>query len=146
MAPERLSSRTSFSLDEEFLDTSDSLVRCVLHQNIIVFIQVLFVNEQTEFTAWSNQGTGQEGHIRLNYRMCPKLFLEGKTHHRTKVCKSHSFTYFQIRHNMHRLGITVVGWYHSHPHSQADPRSETWTHRWNTNSNLRETATFTNLV
>ena len=32
-----------------------------------------------------------------------------------------SLKYFQIRHNMHRLGITVVGWYHSHPHSQADP-------------------------
>ena len=58
MAPERLSSRTSFSLEEEFLDTSDSLVRCILHQNIIVFIQVLYANangnEQTEFTAGSN--------------------------------------------------------------------------------------------
>ena len=44
VAPERLSSRTSFSLKEEFLDTSDNLVRCVLHQNIIVFIQVLYAN------------------------------------------------------------------------------------------------------
>ena len=44
VAPERLSSRTSFSLEEEFLDTSDSLVGCVLHQNIIVFIQVLYAN------------------------------------------------------------------------------------------------------
>ena len=51
MAPERLSSRKSFSLKEEFLDTSNSLVGCVLHQNIIVFIQVLYANEQTEFTA-----------------------------------------------------------------------------------------------
>ena len=42
VAPERLSSRTSFYLEEEFLDTSDSLVGCVLHQNIIVFIQVLY--------------------------------------------------------------------------------------------------------
>ena len=44
VAPERLSLRTSFSLEEEFLDTSDSLVRCVLHQNIILFIKVLYVN------------------------------------------------------------------------------------------------------
>ena len=44
VAPERLSLRTSFYLEEEFLDTSDSLVRCVLHQNIIVFIQVLYSN------------------------------------------------------------------------------------------------------
>ena len=44
MAPERLSSRTSFSLGEEFLDISDSLVRWFLHQNIIVFIQVLYAN------------------------------------------------------------------------------------------------------
>ena len=34
----------NFSLEEEFLDTSDNLVGCVLHQNIIVFIQVLYVN------------------------------------------------------------------------------------------------------
>ena len=51
MAPERLSLRTSYSLKEEFLDTSDSLVGCALHQNIIVLIQVLYANEQTEFTA-----------------------------------------------------------------------------------------------
>ena len=44
VAPECLRSRMSFSYEEEFLDTSDSLVRYVLHQNIIVFIQVLYAN------------------------------------------------------------------------------------------------------
>ena len=38
MVPECLSSRTSFSLEEEYLDTSDSLYKCK-------------ANEQTEFTA-----------------------------------------------------------------------------------------------
>ena len=51
VAPECLSLRISFSLKEQFLDTSNSLVGCVLHQNIIVFIQLLYANEQTEFTA-----------------------------------------------------------------------------------------------
>ena len=41
VAPECL---IGFSYEEEFLDTSDSLVSCVLHQNIIVFIQVLYAN------------------------------------------------------------------------------------------------------
>ena len=44
VAPERHSLRTSLSLEEEFLDICDSLVRCVLRQNIIVFIQVLYAN------------------------------------------------------------------------------------------------------
>ena len=32
-------------------------------------------NEQTEFTAWGNQGIVQEGHIWLNYQMCPSFWL-----------------------------------------------------------------------
>ena len=36
----------SFQLGDEVLDTSDSWVRGVLHQNIIVFIQVLYENRQ----------------------------------------------------------------------------------------------------
>ena len=44
VVPRRLISRTSFSLEEEFLDTADSLVGCVLHQTIIVFTQVLYAN------------------------------------------------------------------------------------------------------
>ena len=44
VAPELLSLMKSFSCKKEFLDTSDSLVRCVLHQNIIGFIQILYAN------------------------------------------------------------------------------------------------------
>ena len=44
VAPEYLSLRISFSLKEQFLETSNSLVGCVLHQNIIVCIQVLYAN------------------------------------------------------------------------------------------------------
>ena len=82
----RLSSRTRFYLEEEFLDTSDSLVRCVLHQSIIVFIQVLYANAMQmsklnsllEATRGSDKKDTSDLTIRLcplfwlNYQMCPK--------------------------------------------------------------------------
>ena len=93
MAPEPLSSRTSFSLEEEFLDTPNNLVGCVLHQNIIVFIQVLYANAMQmsklnsllEATRGldkkdtSNLTIGYVHHSDLTIGCVQKLFLEGET-------------------------------------------------------------------
>ena len=53
-ATEQLSSRTSFQLEDEVLDTSDSYFGGVHPQNIIVFILVLYANR------WA----GSIGHLR----------------------------------------------------------------------------------
>ena len=56
VAPERLSSRMSVSLKEEFLDASDILVRCVLHQNIVfIEVQMSKLNLLLEATRASNK-------------------------------------------------------------------------------------------
>ena len=94
VAPECLSLRISFSLKEEFLDTSNSLVGCVLHQNIIVFIQVL-MQMQCKWANWIyclNHGIGQEGHIWLNYWMCPSFWLNYRMCLKTLLWGRNSFS------------------------------------------------------
>ena len=105
MAPERLSSRKSFSLEEEFLDTSDSLVRCVLHQNNIVFIQALYenamqinkLNSLLEATRGSDKKDTSNltiacvHHSDQTIGFVQKLFPGGETRSRTEVFKSHQW-------------------------------------------------------
>ena len=82
VAPKCLCSMTSFSLQEDFLDKSDSLVRCVLHQNINVFIKILYANVMRMSKLISlleaNQGIRQEERIPLNDRMCQKALPRGR--------------------------------------------------------------------
>ena len=50
-------------------------------------------NEQTEFTTWSNQGIGQEGHIWLNYWMCPSFWLNSSLREKLVLelrCSNHT--------------------------------------------------------
>ena len=93
MVPERLSSRTTFFLQEEFLDTSDSLVGCVLHQNIIGFIQVLYVNamQMSKLNSLldATMGLDKKDTFNLTMGCAQKLFLQGESRPRTEVFKSH---------------------------------------------------------
>ena len=93
MAPECLSSSTSFSLKKEFLGTSNSLVRCILHQNIIVFIQVLYANamkmSKLNLLLETTMGSDKKDPSNLTIGCIQKLFLEGETHPQTEVFKSH---------------------------------------------------------
>ena len=69
MDSERLSSRTSFQLEEEFLDTSEPqfgsvhIVRSPGSFSIIVFILVLY----------ANRVEGSLGHFRTLIRKCPTV-------------------------------------------------------------------------
>ena len=96
--------RGQFLLEEEFLDTSSSLVRCVLHQNIIVFIPVLYANamqmSKLNSLLEATRGSDKKDTSDLTIRCVQKLFLEGETRPRTEAFKSHTkgvFTHSEIQ-------------------------------------------------
>ena len=76
MLSERLSSRTSFQLEDEVLDTSEPLFGSIRTPNIIVFILVLYAN-RVEGKPWTLPNLNLEvsnGTIFSNISFIPNIW------------------------------------------------------------------------